>query len=188
MLVLIERCEAFGAAPSSTVGGASRVEHLAEGVVSVEWTLPGVGEEAPRVHLHVGDGTKPPVDFAFVERDGRLVGVQVVLQDEAVGEQHVFGGGLICERGVPVADLTPWRGEERILDHLFTPTVAWEPVGTLAVRVARTAGLPTKECAVDGLRLVLDERGLLLGLRFPGFSESDVAAVARAAAGLSNDA
>lgn len=179
MLVLIERCEAFDGAPSSTVGGACGVEQLAEGVVSVEWTLPGVGEEVSRVHLHVGDGTKPPVDFAFDERDGRLLGVQVVLQDEAVGEQHIFGGGLVCERGVPVADLTPWRGEEQILDHVFTPTVAWEPVGTLAVRVARTAGLPAKECAVDGLRLVLDERGLVLGVRFSGLSELEVARAGR---------
>jgi hypothetical protein len=185
MLVLIERCEPSSGKASSRP--AARVEQLTEGVVSVEWGLPGVAEDTARVHLHVGDGTKPPVDFAFDEHDGRLVGVQVVLQDEAVSGQHVFGEGLVCEYGVPIADLTPWREEEQILDHVFTPTIAWEPVGTLAVRVARTAGLPTKECVIDGLRLVLDERGLLLGVRLPGFSELDVAAVARAATGLLHD-
>lgn len=181
MLILIERCEPVSRESSST--DASRVEQLAEGVVSVEWGLSGVHEETARVHLHVGDGTKPPVDVAFDERDGRLLAVQVVLQDEAVHERHVFGGGLGSERGVPVADLTPWRGEEQILDHFFAPTVAWERVGTLAVRVARTAGVPTKECVIDRLRVVLDERGLVLGFRLTGLSELDVAAVARAATG-----
>lgn len=180
MLVLIERCEPFGDGASETAGGAWAVDQLAEGVVSVEWALSGVYEETARVHLHVGDGTKPPVDFAFDERDGRLLGVQVVLQDEAVREQHVFGDRLVVEGGIPVADLTPWREEEQILDHVFAPTLAWEPVGTLTVRLARTAGLPTKECVFDRLRVVLDERGLVLGVRLGGFSELDVAAVARA--------
>lgn len=183
MLVLIEGSELPGREGSSAApDGAWRLEQLAEGVVSVEWVLSGVAEETARVHLHVGDGTKPPVAIAFDERDGRLVSVQVVLQDETVRAQHVFGDGLVVERGLPVADLTPWRGEEQILDHVFTPTVAWEPPGTLTVRIGRTAGLPMKECVVDRLRLVLDERGLVLGVRLAGFSELDVAAVARAAA------
>ena len=185
MLILIERCEPSSGKSSSR--SAARVEQLAEGVVSVEWGLAGVAEETARVHLHVGDRTKPPVDLAFDERDGRLVGVQVVLQDEAVSEQYVFGDGLVCQYGVPIADLTPWREEEQILDHVFAPTIAWEPVGTLAVRVARTAGLPTKECVIDGVRLVLDERRLLVGIRLTGFSELEIAAVARAAAGSLHD-
>lgn len=179
MLVLVTRCEPVrDGAPA----GAWRVEQLTTGVVSVEWTLPGGRREVPRRHLLVGDGTKPPVDFAFDGIDGRLVGVQVVLQDEAVDERHLFGERLLREHGVPVADLTPWRGEEAILDHVFAPTAAWEPGGTLAVRVARTAGLPTRECVVDSLGVILDERGLVLGARFAGFGEADALAVAAAQA------
>ena len=132
------------------------------------------------MHLHAGDRTQPPVDLAFDERDGRLLGVQVVLQDQAVDEQQVFGGGLLVQDGVLVADLTPWRGEEQILDHVFTPTIAWEPAGTLAVRIARTSGLPTKECVVDRVRAVLDAGDFVLGVRLTGFSESDIATIAGA--------
>jgi hypothetical protein len=70
MLVLVERCERLSG-PLSSSERATRVELLAEGVVSVEWKLPGTAEEAARVHVHAGDGTKLPVDLAFHERDGR---------------------------------------------------------------------------------------------------------------------
>lgn len=178
MLVFIERVQAIS---PEEVKGALQVQQLAEGVVSVEWTRRDMPELTPRVHLHVGDGSKPPVDLTFAEHDGRLIGVQVVLQDEVVREQHVLGDWIAAEPGLPVADLTPWRGEEQILDHAFTPTIGWEPAGTLTVRIARTETRPAKECAVDGLRLVLDSRGLVLGIRLAEFSELDLAAIARAA-------
>jgi len=177
---LAKRCDPLDDDLTRSASGEWVVEQLTEGVVSVEWTLPGADETLPRVHLHIGDGTRPPVDLAFDKRDGRLLGVQVILQDQAVAEEHVFGAGLLVEDGVLVADLTPWRGEEQLLDHVFTPTVAWEPTGTLAVRIARTSGLPAKECVVDRVRAVLDANGFVLGVRMTGFSESDIAIVTHA--------
>lgn len=177
MLILVNRLQPLPVGKQSSAVRGQRAEQLAEGVVSVEWTLPGVDEQTSRLHLHVGNGTKPPVDLAIDEHDGRLLGVQLLLQDEEPGKQAIFGDGMVAEHGVPVVDLTPWRDEEQILDHLFDPTVAWEPVGTLAVRIARTAGLPAKECFVEGASLVLDERNLVLGVRIRGFSESEVAMV-----------
>jgi len=116
MLVLIKQLEDQRVGQGGA--GGRRVERLAEGVVSVEWRLLDAAEEAPRVHLHVGDGTKAPVDLAFDAKDGRLLSAQVVLQDEAVGERHVFGGELPREPGVPLADVTPWHDEEQIVnDH-----------------------------------------------------------------------
>lgn len=179
MSVLIQRCDPLSDGASRTAGGVLRVQQLTEGVVSVERELSVTGEATPRVHLLVGDGTKPPIDFAFHERDGRLLGVQVVLQDEVVRERPVFGDALIRDDGAPVADLTPWRDEEQILDEMFTPIVAWESQRTLAVRVASTPYPASRECGSDQLRLVLDERGIVLGARLTGFSDLDIATLAR---------
>lgn len=162
---------------AAPVAGARHVERLAQGVVSVAWTVATAAESFPIVHLHVGDGTRPPVDVTFDGRDGRLLGVQVVLQDDAVSAQHLFGDRLPGEPGLPVADVGPWRDEEQILDHVFRPVIAWEPTAALSVRIARTSGLPSKEYVVDGLAVVADERDLLLGFRVCGLDQDEMAVI-----------
>lgn len=177
MLTLIQELN-----QEARLDGLLRVEVLTEGVVSAQWSAE---PSAPTglVYLHVGDGTKPPVELGFDGHKGRLASAQVVLQDEAVNEEHVFGTRLQVVEGLPVADITPWRGEEQILDHPFRPLVAWEPAGTLTVRIARTESQPTRECSIDGLSLVLDERDLVLGFRLRGLDNSEIAAVEQATAG-----
>ncbi len=124
----------------------------------MSWTLPNQRlDSGRRLHLHVRTGSKPPVELTFDKLDGDLLGVQVVLQDEAVIEREIFSGRLPAEAGLPVVDLTPWRGDERILDHVFEPIVGWQPFGTLSVQIARTGGLPSRECVVSALGVVLDQ-------------------------------
>ncbi len=185
MLVLVEKLRPLDLSAEQERSDTSRqVEQLTTGVVSVSWTLPG-GRRDPgrRLHLHVGVGIKPPVELTFDKLDGELIGVQAVLQDEAVIEKNIFGSRLPAAPGLPVVDVNPWRGDEQILDHIFEPIVGWEPFGSLSVQVAHTGCLPSRECVVSGLGVVLDASDLILGFRLPDLAEFQIATIRRADTG-----
>ena len=66
----------------------------------------------------MGEGTKPPVDLAFDEHNARLWPLRWCYRTKWLAPTRLRDS-LPTEYGLPIADLTPRRGEEQILDHVF---------------------------------------------------------------------
>lgn len=81
------------------------VESPTRGVVLINVEVVGINERVP-LHWRVGTWTKPPLDI-HLDREGRFVGFQFVLQDERVPEGN--SPDLPTPTvGLPIFDIQHW--------------------------------------------------------------------------------
>ncbi len=128
-----------------------RVESPTPGVVLVEVVL---GSDAAPLHWRVGLWDKPPLDISM-DRSGRLLGVQFVLQDERVDRNGAVAERAVNDSGRPVFEVTSWP-EDRYLDVEAAVVATRTSAGSLVLRIGDVG---------DVDRAVLVGDGLVLGLR-----------------------
>lgn len=129
-----------------------------------------LAEEAVPLHWRVGDWTKPPLDIQL-GRDGRLIGVQFVLQDEGNLVQVKQALPSIQRSGIlPIFDVTGWS-LDRYEDVKIA--VAYRRVNDLLM-VDIGDNSTTRWIAVGGfLTLGFNEVNELVSLIVGPLSESD---------------
>lgn len=131
-----------------------------------------VGETSSKSPLHwrAGMWTKPPVDIAVDPANGRLQGVQIVLQDEDVP----WGGGenLPADEGAPAISTERWS-EDRYRDEVMEVHLLRTPDDRLEVRL-KGFGEASKTFQIGGkLQLIVGPDDSLVGLRVGPMSSSD---------------
>ncbi len=84
------------------------IESPTPGVVLIDVHVVGI-EEAVPLHWRTGTWTKPPLDLSL-DREGRLVGFQFVLQDERVRE-GISSDFPSPEVGLPLFDIEDWPSD-----------------------------------------------------------------------------
>ena len=85
-----------------------RIESPTPGVVLIDVHVVGI-EEAVPLHWRTGTWSKPPLDVSL-DREGRLVGFQFVLQDERVREGIPLDFP-VPKLGLPVFDVEDWPSD-----------------------------------------------------------------------------
>lgn len=86
----------------------TNIESPTPGVVLIDVHVVGRTEGVP-LHWRIGTWTKPPLDIRL-DRDGRLIGFQFVLQDERVPEAPT--PDLPIEGiGLPIFDVEDWHSD-----------------------------------------------------------------------------
>ncbi len=152
------------------------------GVVLIDCWLE---RESTPLHWLAGSGRKPPIDVTLGFGDGRLLGLEVVLQDEFVAENIAWGPhlvrGLEAVAGVPAFDRAAWGSGERYVEEARPNYVGWTSGRDLLVTWSTPPLRPAAECTVDDtLHLLLDDGNHLLGYRLLGLTDEEKAVIRQA--------
>lgn len=111
------------------------VETPTPGVVVVDVILGAASSAAP-LHWRSGDWTKPPLDLSLAS-DGRLIGIQFVLQDERVPEGRE-GSWSVSWRGTPVFTVDGWP-RDRYRDERISVSATRSLSGQLVLCLGESA-------------------------------------------------
>ena len=112
--------------------GSCRVESPVPGVVLIDVSLVGEGFPVP-LHWRAGDWSKPPLDVSL-RPDGRVAGIQFVLQDESVPEEGFSAQRRVGWAGTPVFVVDGWPAD-RYRDERLAVSASRSLSGELVLRL-----------------------------------------------------
>lgn len=149
------------------------IETPTPGVVLIDVTIERQAASAP-LHWRAGTWSKPPLDLAL-DDEGRLVGLQFVLQDErvAAGQWTVFPDP---EEGLPVFDIQGWPSE-RYCDETMPVEASRLSGYKLALRLGDRQPLAGSCAVASGVVMGFTDASTLAEIRLGPFDQEDWAAI-----------
>ena len=154
---------------------------LTAGVVAIDVALDK--SALPSLHWRAGNWTKPPLDVAVDPEDGRLRGIQIVLQDEGVPDGKYRVNALEVRRGVPAFDVGTWANSDRYVDETIPVVATRAPDDSLEVLIGEY-GEPGVTLTVDDqLELLFTSESVLSAIRVGPLSAEEWSLIAAADTG-----